>query len=179
MKVNLLIFTSDYYLVDKFKHCAKDFHNLQVTILTDKPTKAFQYLEQHQQNFDAILSYGYPLTDIRQYTTLPVFTVENNPLELLRIFTTMKHYYNKTLIVGEPSFIELCQDLFQHLNVEYPTIVTKSLTNFQEDMSRSVLNQYQYYICSPALYSILKLYPVKQIPYTLDEPPSNRNITKL
>ena len=120
MKVNLLIFTSDYYLVDKFKHCAKDFHNLQVTILTDKPTKAFQYLEQHQQNFDAILSYGYPLTDIRQYTTLPVFTVENNPFELLRILTTMKQYHTKTLIVGEASFIELTLDLCQHLNVEYP-----------------------------------------------------------
>ncbi|MGY3815179.1 PrpR N-terminal domain-containing protein [Globicatella sulfidifaciens] len=169
MKVNLLIITSDYYLVEKFKHCAKDFHNLKVTILTDKPTKAFQYLEQHQQIFDAILCYGYPLTDIRQYTTLPVFTVENNPFELLRILTTMKQYQDKTLIVGEPSFIELCQDLCQHLNVEYPSIVTKSLTNFQEHMSRSILNQYQYYICSPALYSILKLYSVKQIPYTLDE----------
>ena len=169
MKVNLLIITSDYYLVDKFKHCAKDFHNLQVTILTDKPNKAFQYLEQYQQNFDAILCYGYPLNDIRQLTTLPVFTVENNPFELLRILTTMKQYQDKTVIIGEPSFIELTKDLCQHLNVEYPTIVTKSLTNFQEDISRSILNQYQYYICSPALYSILKLYPVKQIPYTLDE----------
>ncbi|MHA3225960.1 PrpR N-terminal domain-containing protein [Globicatella sulfidifaciens] len=169
MKVNLLIITSDYYLVDKFKHYANDFHNLQATILTDKPTNAFQYLEQHQQNFDAVLSYGYPLTDIRQYTTLPVFKVENNPFELLRILTTIKQYHNKTLIVGEPSFIELCQNLCQHLNVEYPSIVTKSLTNFQEDMSRSILKQYQYYICSPSLYSILKLYQVKQIPYTLDE----------
>ena len=168
MKVNLLIITSDYYLFEKFKHCAKDFHNLKVTILTDKPTKAFQYLEQHQQNFDAILSYGYPLTDIRQYTTLPVFKVENNPFELLRILTTMKQYQDKTVIIGEASFIELTLDLCQHLNVEYPTIVTKSLTNFQDDMSRSILNQYQYYICSPALYSILKLYQVKQIPYTLD-----------
>ncbi|WPC09733.1 PrpR N-terminal domain-containing protein [Globicatella sp. PHS-GS-PNBC-21-1553] len=138
-------------------------------MLTDKPNKAFQYLEQHQQNFDAVLSYGYPLTDIRQYTTLPVVKVENNPLELLRILTTMNQYHNKTLIVGETAFIELCPDLCQHLNVEYPTIVTKSLTNFQEDMSRSILNQYQYYICSPALYSILKLYPVKQISNTLDE----------
>lgn len=169
MKVNLLIITSDYYLVDKFNHCAKDFHNLQVTILTDKPNKAFQYLEQHQQNFDAILCYGYPLNDIRQLTTLPVFKVENNPFELLRILTTMKQYQNKTVIIGEASFIELTIDLCQHLNVKYPTIVTKSLTNFQEDISRSILNQYQYYICSPALYSILKLYPVKQIPYTLDE----------
>lgn len=169
MKVNLLIITSDYYLVEKFKHCANDFHNLQVTILTDKPTKAFQYLEQHQQNFDAVLNYGYPLTDIRQYTTLPVFKVENNPFELLRILTTMKQYQDKTVIIGEASFIELTLDLCQHLNAEYPTIVTKSLTNFQEDISRSILNQYQYYICSPALYSILKLYPVKKIPYTLDE----------
>ncbi|MGX7105041.1 PrpR N-terminal domain-containing protein [Globicatella sanguinis] len=169
MKVNLLIITSDYYLVEKFKHCANDFHNLKVTILTDKPTKAFQYLEQHQQNFDAVLNYGYPLTDIRQYTTLPVFKVENNPFELLRILTTMKQYQDKTVIIGEASFIELTLDLCQHLNVEYPTIVTKSLTNFQEDMSRSILNQYQYYICSSAFYSILKLYPVKQIPYTLDE----------
>ena len=169
MKVNLLIITSDYYLADKFKHCAKDFHNLKVTILTDKPTKAFQFLEQHQQNFDAVLSYGYPLTDIRQYTTLPVFKVQNNPFELLRILTTMKQYQDKTVIIGEASFIELTLDLCQHLNAEYPTIVTKSLTNFQEDMSRSILNQYQYYICSPAIYSILKLYPVKQIPYTLDE----------
>src|SRR5574344_1397841 len=120
MKVNLLIITSYYYLFEKFKHCAKDFHNLKVTILTDKLAKAFQFLEQHQQNFDAVLSYGYPLTDIRQYTTLPVFTVENNPLELLRILTTMKQYHNKTLIVGEPSFIELTKDLCQHLNVEYP-----------------------------------------------------------
>ena len=168
MKINLLIITSDYYLVDKFKHCANDFHNLQVTILTDKLAKAFQFLEQHQQNFDAVLSYGYPLTDIRQYTTLPVFKVENNPFELLRILTTMKQYQDKTVIIGEASFIELTLDLCQHLNVEYPTIVTKSLTNFQDDMSRSILNQYQYYICSPALYSILKLYPVKQIPYTLD-----------
>nr|MDK7630899.1 hypothetical protein [Globicatella sanguinis] len=91
MKVNLIIITSDYYLVEKFKHCAKYFHNLKVTILTDKPTNAFQYLEQHQQNFDAVLSYGYPLTDIRQYTTLPVFTVENNPFKLLRILTTMSN----------------------------------------------------------------------------------------
>ncbi|MDT2767626.1 PrpR N-terminal domain-containing protein [Globicatella sulfidifaciens] len=169
MKINLLIITSDYYLGEKFKHCAKDFHNLRVTILTDKLAKAFQFLEQHQQKFDAILSYGYPLTDIRQYTTLPVFKVENNPFELLRILTTMKEYHNKTVIIGEASFIELTIDLCQHLNVEYPTIITKSLTNFQEDMSRSILNQYQYYICSPALYSILKLYPVKKIPYTLDE----------
>lgn len=165
MKVNLLIITSDYYLVKKFKHCAKDFHNLKVTILTDKPTKAFQFLEQHQQNFDAVLSYGYPLTDIRQYTTLPVFKVENNPFELLRILTTMKQYQDKTVIIGEASFIELTLDLCQHLNVGYPTIVTKSLTNFQDDMSRSILNQYQYYICSPALYSILKLYQVKRILY--------------
>lgn len=169
MKVNLLIITSDYYLVEKFKHCAKVFHNLKVTILTDKPNKAFQYLEQNQQNFDAVLSYGYPLTDIRQHTTLPVFKVENNPFELLRILTTMKQYQDKTVIIGETSFIELSQKLCQHLNVEYPTIVTKSLTNFQEDMSRSILNQYQYYICSPVLYSILKLYQVKRIPYTLDE----------
>lgn len=169
MKVNLLIITSNYYLVDKFKHCAKDFHNLKVTIQTAKPIKAFQYLEQDQQNFDAVLCYGYPLNDIRQYTTLPVFTVENNPLELLKILSTMKPYHLKTLIVGEPSFIELTQDLCQHLNVEYPTIVTKSLSNFQEEMSHSILNQYQYYICSPALYSILKLYQVKRIPYTLYE----------
>ena len=169
MKINLLIITSNYYLVDKFKHCANDFHSLKVTILTVKLAKAFQYLEQHQQNFDAILSYGYPLTDIRQYTTLPVFTVENNPFELLRILTTMKQYQDKTVIIGEASFIELTLDLYQHLNVEYPTIVTKSLTNFQEDMSSSILNQYQYYICSPSLYSILKLYKVKQISYTLDE----------
>ena len=169
MKVNLLIITSDYYLVEKFKHCANDFHNLKVTILIDKPTKAFRFLEQHQQNFDAVLSYGYPLTDIRQYTTLPVFKVENNPFELLRILTTMKQYQDKTVIIGEASFIELALDLCQHLNVEYPTIVTKSLTNFQDDMSRSILNQYQYYICSVALYSILKLYQVKRIPYTLDK----------
>ena len=169
MKVNLLIITSDYYLVEKFKHCVKDFHNLKVTILTDKPTKAFRFLEQHQQKFDAVLSYGYTLTDIRQYTTLPVFKVENNPFELLRILNTMKQYQDKTVIIGEASFIELALDLCQHINVEYPTIVTKSLTNFQEDMSRSILNQYQYYICSPALYSILKLYQVKRIPYTLDE----------
>lgn len=179
MKVNLLIITSNYYLVDKFKHCAKDFHNLKVTIQTTEPIKTFQYLEQHQQNFDAVLSYGYPLNDIRQYTDLPVFPIENNPLELLKILTSMKSYHHKTLIVGEPSFIELTQELCLQLNVEYPTIVTKSLSNFQEEMSRSILSQYQYYICSPALYSILKLYQVKRIPYTLDEDSIHSEYSKI
>lgn len=179
MKVNLLIITSNYYLVDKFKHCAKAFHNLKVTIQTTETIKTFQYLEQHQQNFDAVLSYGYPLNDIRQYTDLPVFPIENNPLELLKILTSMKSYHHKTLIVGEPSFIELTQELCLQLNVEYPTIVTKSLSNFQEEMSRSILSQYQYYICSPALYSILKLYQVKRIPYTLDEDSIHSEYSKI